>query len=65
MLVSGVVSKYLMASQKVRPTVLQRFFKTLTYSMYAFVLEKPLRLVERNFCLAIGFIFVSASMLDL
>jgi len=43
----------MMASKKVRPTVLQRFFKTLTYPMYAFVLEKPLRLVVRNFCLAI------------
>jgi len=44
-----------MASQKVRPTVLQRFFETSTYSMYAFTLEKPLRLVGRNFCLAISF----------
>ena len=29
-----------MASQKVRHTALQRFFKTLTYNMYAFTLEK-------------------------
>jgi len=33
-----------MASQKVRPTLLVRFFRTSTYSMYAFVPEKPLRL---------------------
>ncbi|MEA3545109.1 MAG: hypothetical protein U9R69_07815, partial [Thermodesulfobacteriota bacterium] len=44
----------LMVSQKVRPTALQRFFKISTYHMYAFVLEKPLRLVGRNFCLAIS-----------
>ena len=41
-----------MALQKVRPTVLQRFFKTLACHMYAFVLEKTLRLVEQKFCLA-------------
>jgi len=29
--------------------------------MYAFVLEKPLRLVGRNFCLAISSVFASAS----
>ena len=33
--------------------------------MYAFVLEKPLRLVGRNFCLAISFVFASASLLIL
>jgi|LGVF01.2.fsa_nt_gb demethoxyubiquinone hydroxylase (CLK1/Coq7/Cat5 family) len=43
-----------MASQKVRPTVLQRFFRTSTYDMYAFAPEKSLRLVARNFCLAIS-----------
>jgi len=44
-----------MALQKVRSTVLQQFFETSTYNMYAFTLEKPLRLVVRNFCLAILF----------
>jgi len=39
----------LMASQKVRSTVLQQFFETSTYNMYAFILEKPLRLVVRIF----------------
>ena len=29
-----------MASQKVHPPALQRFFKTSTYNMYAFTLEK-------------------------
>jgi len=43
-----------MASKKVRTPVLQRFFETSTYSMYVFALEKPLRLVVRNFCLAIS-----------
>ncbi len=43
----------LLASQKVHPTTLQRFFRTSTYYMYAFTPEKPLRLVGRNFCLAI------------
>ena len=43
----------MMASQKVRPPALQRLFKTLTYNMYAFTLEQPLRLGGRNFCLAI------------
>jgi len=42
-----------MASQKVRPTVLRRFFRTSTYYMYAFAPEKTPGLVERNFCLAI------------
>jgi hypothetical protein len=42
-----------MASQKVRPAVLQQFFRTSTYDMYAFIPEKLLRLVGRNFCLAI------------
>ncbi|MBW2187942.1 MAG: hypothetical protein JRG71_16715 [Deltaproteobacteria bacterium] len=41
----------LMASQKVRPPALQRLFKTLTYNMYAFTLEQPLRLGGRSFCL--------------
>jgi demethoxyubiquinone hydroxylase (CLK1/Coq7/Cat5 family) len=43
-----------MASQKVRPTALRRFFKTSTYLMYAFALEKPPSLVGRNFCLAMA-----------
>jgi len=43
----------MMALQNVRPTVLPPFFKTSTYFMYAFVLEKMRRLVGRNFCLAI------------
>jgi hypothetical protein len=43
----------MMASQKVRPPALQRFFRTSTYYMYAFTPEKPLRLVGRSFCLAI------------
>ena len=46
----------MMALQKVRPTALQWFFKTLTYNPYAFTLEKTLRLVGRNFCLAIPYI---------
>ncbi|MCK4622871.1 MAG: hypothetical protein KAT62_11730 [Desulfuromonadales bacterium] len=29
------------------------FFRTSTYHMYAFTPEKPLRLVGRNFCLAL------------
>jgi len=45
----------MMALQKVRSTVLLPFFKTSTYFMYAFVLEKPRRLVVRKFCLAILF----------
>jgi len=43
----------MMALQKVRPTALQHFFKTSTYNTHVFVLEKILRLVGRNFCLAI------------
>ncbi|MBW2185867.1 MAG: hypothetical protein JRG71_05525 [Deltaproteobacteria bacterium] len=46
----------MMASQKVRPPALQRLFKTLTYNMYAFTLEQPLRLGGRSFCLAIYFL---------
>ena len=42
-----------MASQKVRPTALRRFFRTSTYLMQAFAPEKPPGLVGRNFCLAI------------
>jgi len=41
-----------MASQKVRPTALQHFFKTSTYHMYVFTPEKLLSLVGQNFCLA-------------
>ena len=44
------IHQRLMASQKVRPPALQRLFKTSTYN---FTLEKTLRLVGRNFCLAI------------
>lgn len=51
----------LMASQKVRPTALRRFFRTLTYQMYAFTPEKPPGLVGRNYCLAISRLFASAS----
>jgi predicted RNA binding protein YcfA (HicA-like mRNA interferase family) len=43
----------MMASQKVRPTALRRFFRTSTYQMYAFAPENPPGLVGRNFCLAI------------
>ena len=41
-----------MASQKVRPPVLQSFFRISTYLMYAFTPEKKLRLGGRNFCLS-------------
>ena len=51
----------LMASQKVRPTALQHFFETSTYNRYAFTLEKPLRLVVRNFSLAILLVFAKSS----
>ena len=47
-----------MASQKVRPTVLQVFFRISTYITYLFTPEKHLRLVGRNFCLAIFISFV-------
>jgi hypothetical protein len=43
----------LMASTKFRPTALQWFFRISTYNLYAFTPEKPLSLVERNFCLTI------------
>ena len=43
-----------MALQKVRPTVLSLFFRTLTYMMYAFTPEKLRRLAGQNFCLAIS-----------
>jgi hypothetical protein len=46
----------MMASQKVRPSALQRLFKTSTYNLYAFTLEQPLRLGVRNFCLATLFV---------
>jgi hypothetical protein len=42
-----------MVSQKVRPTALRRFFRTLTYEMYAFTPEKLSGLVGRNFCFAL------------
>ncbi len=42
-----------MASPKVRPTALLRFFQDFTILLYAFTPEKPLRLVNRIFCLAI------------
>jgi hypothetical protein len=51
----------MLASQKVRPTALQRFFRTLTYAMKVFTPEKSLRLVVRNFCLAISGEFASPS----
>jgi hypothetical protein len=48
------ISNYsLMASQKIRPAALRRFFRTSTYLMYAFAPEKPPGLAGRNFCLAI------------
>ncbi|NOQ42730.1 MAG: hypothetical protein GQ563_09585 [Desulfuromusa sp.] len=53
----------MLVSQKVRSTALQRLFKALTRNRYAFALEKPLRLVERNFCLAILSIFLLLVML--
>jgi hypothetical protein len=43
-----------MASQKVRPAALRRFFRTSTYLMYAFAPEKPPSLAGRNFCLAMA-----------
>ena len=49
-----------MASQKVRPTVLQLFFRISTYITYLFTPEKQLRLVGRIFCLAIFISFVLA-----
>jgi hypothetical protein len=55
------VNQTLMASQKVRPTALRRFFRTSTYYMYAFAPEKPPSLVGRNFCLAIVRVFAKAS----
>jgi hypothetical protein len=35
----------------------------LTYNIYAFTSEKPLSLVERNFCLAISRVLSNASIL--
>jgi hypothetical protein len=55
---------YSMASQKVRPTALWRFFRTSTYLMYAFAPEKPPSLAGRNFCLAILWFFAKASKDD-
>ena len=68
-----------MASQKVRPPVLPWFFKTLTdkwglnlYSVSRFIrgqtegqspTKTPLRLVGRNFCLVISFVFARSSEL--
>lgn len=49
-----------MASQKVRPTVLQLFFRISAYITYLFTPEKQLRLVGRIFCLAIFISFVLA-----
>jgi len=43
----------MMASQKVRPAALRRFFRTSTYLMYAFAPEKSPSLAGRNFYLAI------------
>jgi hypothetical protein len=53
----------MMASQKVRPTALRRFFRTSTYLMHAFAPEKPPSLVGRNFCLANLCGFESVSMM--
>ncbi len=49
-----VMRGIMMASQKVRHTALQRFLRTSTCLMHAFTPEKPLSLVWRNFCLAMG-----------
>ncbi|MFK5926713.1 MAG: hypothetical protein QM483_08795 [Desulfuromusa sp.] len=49
-----------MASQKIRPPVLQQFFRISTYFMYAFTPEKQLRLGGRFFFLAIFICFVPA-----
>jgi hypothetical protein len=50
-----------MASQKVRPAALRRFFRTSTYLMYAFAPEKTPSLAGRNFCLAIPRVFAKPS----
>jgi hypothetical protein len=50
-----------MASQKVRPAALRRFFRISTYLMYAFAPEKPPSLAGRNFCLAIVRVFPTPS----
>jgi len=55
----------MMASQKVRSTALQQFFRTLTYHMQACTPEKLLRLVYRNFCLAILLLFANSSTMAL
>jgi len=47
------------ASQKVRSTALQQFFRVLTYACTP---EKLLRLVYLNFCLAILLLFARASI---
>jgi hypothetical protein len=44
-----------MAAQKLRKLAEQRLFKTSTYNLYAFTLERPLRLGVQNFCLTILF----------
>lgn len=48
----------MMTSQKVRPSALLQFFKTSTDSMYAFILEQPLRLGMRAcfFVLLLGLV---------
>ena len=51
----------MMALPNVRFTVLPPFFKTSTYFMYAFVLEKTRRLVGQKFCLAIPLVFMRSS----
>jgi hypothetical protein len=43
-----------MASQKIRPAALRRFFRTSTYLMYAFAPEKSPSLAGRSFCLAMA-----------
>ncbi len=46
-----------MASQKVPPYGVARFFQELDILVYAFAPEKTDRLVGRNFCLAIKLTF--------
>jgi hypothetical protein len=58
-----VKSEGLLAAQKVRPA-LPRLLRTLTYNVYAFTPEQPLRLGERNFYLASLFVFARPSRFE-
>jgi hypothetical protein len=53
-----------MASQKVRPAALRRFFRISTLWIYDINPEKPPSLAGRNFCLAIVRVFAKASLLN-